>query len=71
MFFQRSIIKEMTGDAAAFIENSNKTIGEGCVLSEYELYGTYVMANHSDKHNIVKIGRSDIPPFKEYHIKQL
>lgn len=59
MFFNRQKIQELIletfEDYDEFIAASNKAIKPNCLLSEYQLYGTYIYNNFKDSYNYIKI----------------
>jgi hypothetical protein len=56
MIFNRNIINEMIlskfKSIEDFIVQSNQNIDTGNILSEYELFGTFITKNYSEKYNI-------------------
>lgn len=63
MFFKKNIINKLlnehfNGDYNSFIKQSIPLINDSCFISEFELYGNYVMKNHSNEYNLKKINCS-------------
>lgn len=55
MILNKKICHEIIPNQDEFVDLLNKCISEDCLLSEYEVYGNYVMKNYPKKFNIQNI----------------
>lgn len=49
MIFEKNICREIIGNPEEFLNQLNNIISDNCCLSEYEMYGNYILQNYPNK----------------------
>lgn len=53
MLFEKEICREITDNVKKFFNKLNPILSKDCYLSEYEMYGNYMLQNYPNKYEII------------------
>ena len=76
MMFDKKICREIVPDKNAFLRTCNEKLNDDFLLSEFELYGNYVVKNYPNRYKMAETksqlnGKYLHDPWQEEEIQEL